>query len=421
MRFLFALVIICFLSGGTSHAATFRTPPLSEYNFATSATVNIVHAPNTVIKDLLYDSDYQVGTVSGSVTVGSGGPFSYFASSGPVVVNSVTGEYQATGAGDGVVDVRTPLLSKKHTISDMTFTGTPTVYRTGTLGRAISDFLDSRIASVTGENCSATCTTGGACATCPAIELYSTYDHTGSGTYVRSASSWTMDTDVSSMPVAIYYNAAWTGIFSGIMVSPVHLLQGHVLLPPGTILRFVGTDGVVYARTVGAGRMGVDGLYISIITEALPANVSYAEVFTVDWYATYAPGWTTIRLPVMVTHQWHNASVMDIFGIVTTVWMAKSVITPRSLLGQSVVGGDSSTPVVAFVPVDSSVHTVALTAFWTGGGGGGAGVLYSHHISAINAAMATLQGCTQGAPGSYSLSQLDLSGFTCDWAGCPGQ
>jgi hypothetical protein len=301
-------------------------------------------------------------------------------------------------------------------------------YMSGSLGEHWLTSISDRLAGITAENCPATCSAS-ICPTCPAIQLFSTYNNS-TLSYTWSTTGWAHDIDLTSGPVArgctpgesgcSTLNQYVTGTFTGVMISPVHLLLGHPgPFPAGTQIVLVDKDNNVYVRTTGAGTsVAVAWLNMNILTEPVPASIDTAKVLPADWYTVYAPGYGTaanLYLPAIVTHQWHDAAVHATSGVFALG--GEQVlghggplhVAPGSLLFETIVGGDSGT--AAFTVINGQTVILSLTNL----GGGGAHV--SDYIDQINTAMAALQ----GGANPYQLQIMDLSGFLCDWAGCPGQ
>ncbi len=138
---------------------------------------------------------------------------------------------------------------------------------------------------------------------------------------------------------------------------------------------------------------------MNVLTEAIPAGITFAKVLPSDW-KDYAPGARYASVPSLVTHQWHDAATAPLTYTTTQYLDFWGVSGNPSYsyyrMNEAVIGGDSSTPAFVFINGQTVVVTLWHYQF--------SGPDISQYINEINAAMTTLGG-------GYQLSIVSLGSF----------
>lgn len=231
----------------------------------------------------------------------------------------------------------------------------------------------------------------------------------GAGT-AFSADCWAAAFDWSGM--SIWNSRSNNGRRRGCLITPRHLwLTKHYPYPVGTVVRFIGTDGVAVERTVIA--VAYDGdlsdrtqdEYVALLNADVPNTVNPFPVAG-DWLATYTPSGDLYILQMFAAFvtvdqnddallcpsvsnpnrdvvvgsnttlagvRWHDACDPSQFDTYATVFDG------YESWAKLPVGGDSGSGV--FAPLSSS--TLALASVITGPWGGDS---YQHLDSLIDAA-----------------------------------
>lgn len=220
--------------------------------------------------------------------------------------------------------------------------------------------------------------------------------------YVRNTSSWV--SGVNMTPVAAWnsesaaYGHSWRG---QTLVSPRHYIgAAHWAVSTGTVLHFVTSDNTVVARTV-TGRQTIAGtdIIVGVLDSDVPGTIAFARVLPDAW-AAKLPTLALFEYPVVSLDQGQQAWIRELASL-SSGWVLCQAPEVSSRIGyyKAAISGDSGSP--CFLIVNNAM---VLLCTWYGGGGG-SGPFITHHRAAINAAMATLGG-------GYSLTDVDLSGFT---------
>lgn len=106
--------------------------------------------------------------------------------------------------------------------------------------------------------------------------LFTTYDNSGSGTYVRSTTWFGHTLDLTGVTVAT--ESAWMAT----AISPLHVVTaGHIafLFTIGSWVRFKGSDGTVIQRTITSKEtVGETDICVMKLNAALPATVRPVKV-----------------------------------------------------------------------------------------------------------------------------------------------
>lgn len=240
----------------------------------------------------------------------------------------------------------------------------------------IADHIDRRILGLT--------------ANASTMDLYSTLDNSGSGTYVRNATNWAADIDWTC--ICAYNSAAASGVNGGgpTVISPLHGIAANHYTSSYTIgatVRFVTADDVVVSRTIDSvQQVGSTDIQVVKFSSALPATITPAKVLP----ANYADVLDLIGLPAAKTDKDQNLLVADLD---TAYSLAAPSDAQRLTFYEAGISGDSGSP--AFVIIDGAPVMLFGLESAT------AGAEIATQISGINSAMATLGG-------GYSLTQVSL-------------
>ena len=260
-------------------------------------------------------------------------------------------------------------------------------YVAGSLAKEVSDAIDTRISGQT-----------------PSVAkpIFSTLDHS-TPSYVRNTSGWAYDLDLTSISP---WNSTGGRTMAGTLISPRHIVfAAHYQINNGATIRFVDGSNNIITRTMTNKLTHPDytpyypDITIGILDSDVPAGIGFAKILPQNW-ANYLPSLSTsYRLPCLVLDQEEKALVSDLRQMTGSINFWIPTKPDRFAFYETIIDGDSGNP--AFLIIDDEL--VIITVWTFGGAGGGTSILY--HKDAINTMMATLGG-------GYSLTEIDLSGFT---------
>lgn len=201
-----------------------------------------------------------------------------------------------------------------------------------------------------------------------------------------------------------------------VAISPRHLLCcHHAGLLEGQSIKFVGTDGNVYTRTVPATYahrvISIDGvsntdLRVVYLSSDLPSQVSKIKVAPANLFTNYLPNYQ-YEIPIFGSST--NGSEIHIASLDNvTTHGEKGIINKQSSLSAlaSWWQGWGASSTVWFMVVNSQPMYLAPTHY-TYGGTAFSGPFVGAWIDKINTAMTELHGSSE-----YQLQIADLSGFT---------
>lgn len=370
------------VSGGTPSTSTVKD---RNFNILTGALVNT--AGQVIVTNLL------AGT---ALTPVFSSLDTAFAS-----VDAATGIVTYIANGYPRIMVQTPFLTMIQRVYCWQNTGgTVTTFASfvsGSLADSISSAVDTALA------------VGGA-----SVNMFSTVINV-TKTYVRNVNCWLNGIDLSGL--CIFNSAENTGEGGGTVVTPLHVIMAahyNSSYGNGTTLRFLGTDNVVYERTIASSQTIVDsgGGFVSdcqliTLNSPLPAAVSIVPVLP----STYANNIgfinTKNQTPGIVgfwMNQYLQALVFEIIEILDSSGTQSSDIyaaQPSTALRQgfdgTLVVGDSGH---AFCWVING--KIVLVGVAHTGGSFPSGSFTTHYASEINTAI---------SGSGYSLTTVDLSTF----------
>lgn len=230
---------------------------------------------------------------------------------------------------------------------------------------------------------------------------------------VRNASIWTGALDLSA--ISVYTSAFGSNIFPVVLISPWHIMAGHVGCSPGQSVVFKRPDGAYEIRTVVSQLQLPDARstnFVGILSAAI-STITPMKLIPADWQAKlphlaqptsqFATD-TRSRLHVLnkgyAAGDWIRAlNVISIDTLIAPAYMKLQKSTDVTLgpWSSDVIGGDSNGPV--FVPINGVPVLCHCMNFVNGG------QFYGGNTLDIQAKMNTL-GQAQ------SLTFPNLSGFT---------
>ena len=222
----------------------------------------------------------------------------------------------------------------------------------------------------------------------------------GTSTYVRNASCWGSDIDLT--PFAAYNSAAAEGYsgFTGLtLITPRHVIGAEHTNNPfvGSTVHFVTAGNVVCSRTITAvQRVGDTDIRIGLLNADVDAGIAFARVLPATW-ATKLPSLATRRIAIARITQLQRLGIHDLYALTDDAnYMPPS--GDRAAFHTAAVYGDSGSPI--FLVVNDAM--VLLGSLWSST----EAPSITYHRTAINAAITALGG------GYTALTDADLSGFT---------
>jgi hypothetical protein len=262
-------------------------------------------------------------------------------------------------------------------------------YISNSLAKEISDSIDTRISGLNATT---------------AKPIFTTQNHTTS-TYVRNSGCWAADLDLT--PISPW-NSTGGSQRAGTLISPRHVLFcEHFNFHPsvGATIRFIAADGTVINRTITALETHPDyapfypDITIGLLDSDVPSSIGFAKILPQNW-ENYLPSLSsTYPLPCLVLDQEEKALVSNLFELDISAIFVPPTDPTRFAFYEKIISGDSGNP--AFFVINNEL--VIITVWTSGGAGGGTSIV--RHKDAINTMMGSLGG-------GYSLTEIDLSGFT---------
>jgi hypothetical protein len=242
--------------------------------------------------------------------------------------------------------------------------------------------------------------------------IFSTLNH-ASSTYVRNTGCWAYDLDLTCISP---WNSAGGITMGGTLISPCHIaFANHYQISNGSKIRYVTSNNVTVEKTVIDQINAVDDIQIGMLDSDVPSSISFAKILPSNW-STYLPNLyrntqynsNSAGLPIMTLDYDKKASVMELHYIANNAgayvrWPSQNSIFYPFL--EMVIGGDSGSP--SFLIVNNQL---VLILTWTSSI---AGPFYGGiYITPLNTAMNTLWTRNGRSGGSYTVTPIDLSGFT---------
>ena len=275
-------------------------------------------------------------------------------------------------------------------------------YEAGSLAQHITQTVDSRI------------TFGGS------KSIYSVMDHAGSN-YTRNPDCWVFDLAGAVAPFSVWNSGAGQRK-AGVLITPQDIVfTVHYQLNVGDTVRFIGTDGAVYDRTITEKRIHPDYVPYSPDTamahldSPLPANVPFAKLMPDNWNdylptqgfynmnrRNYPGNWP-FGLPAFAGDQEKKATLNEFVGDVYegfgTLYQEPVDDLTRASYYEPKISGDSNSPGGLIVN-----GQLVLTEVWTMGGTGTG--------QKLNLIKDDLDAMLLDMGSAYTMTDADFSAFT---------
>jgi hypothetical protein len=329
-----------------------------------------------------------------------GGSASFVSSTPSICSVDVAGNVSASANGSCLIDVlhapsrRT--VSRTMALSGSVTTDTWSSYISGSLANHID--LGVR-AMISGKSSGAA----------TQAVLTSSAGQASSPAYVRNSGLFTGALSLAA--ISVYTTAMDSNIFPVVLISPWHIIAGHVGCSPGQQIVFKRDDGGYEVRTVVSqlhlaaansdNYVGILNSPISTITPMpfLPSNwLTYIPCLEASAGLGYQRG---VHLPVLnkgyTAGDWIR--ILQCYSVTSNdAYMSLTMhsVSPFASWSSNIIGGDSNGPV--FVPVNGVAALCHCMNFTNGGG------FYPAQLPDIQAKMNTL-----GA--AQTLTTVNLSGF----------
>lgn len=265
----------------------------------------------------------------------------------------------------------------------------PYVFPDGTLGNNICDSVDDRIVGKT-----------------PAvsINIFSTQNHVGAGTYVRNVDCWANINLTCCSP----FNSMLGNRIAGTAVTKRHMVTAaHYEMIIGTTVRFVTAANVVVTRTVtGAARHPDYFPYFPDVTlytldSDLPDTITPCKLLPAN-YTSYLNHLVDGRPPALVLDQEEKALIWDWYENGQSVKFSQPNDSTRNGYFEGIFHGDSGNPIFVIIN-DAPVLLTVLTA-------PGVGTFLTPQIAKLNQMILTAD-AQAGVSTGYTISTADLTGF----------
>jgi hypothetical protein len=269
-------------------------------------------------------------------------------------------------------------------------------YLNGTLGKHCSDAIDTRIV---GKNSLTT------------KPIFTTQNHSNS-TYVRNTNCWAYDLDLTCISP---WNTTGANTMAGTLISPCHIVFAtHFQIDTGAKIRFITNNNVVIERTMIDKIDIANDITLGILDSDVPGTISFAKILPSNW-SNYLPNlWgnsahptnnsTLCKVPILCLDQEEKALVHDMnIGGGNCGWRAP-ITGDRLSFYEPIVLYDSGNP--CFLIVNNSLVLMSTYSYSV------SGPFYPAYITSINTGMNTLWTRNGKSGSSYSITTVDLTGFT---------
>lgn len=365
------------------HASRRFVIPTDVVMSASYETVYVVTSPGTTAPAVVLDQNVSRQTdatvrndaqIVATVNKGYGGIT--FESSNPSIATvDQNGYVTVVGTGSVTIRVKSQFIIRNvlqfvATAPSPNYYDTWVSYVTGSLGKAISDAVDARIAASSQKN------------------VFTTVNH-GTSTYVRNTNCW-INQDKTSWPV---WNS-WTNnqFYCGCAVTPKHMLvASHAEPPNGTSFRFVTNSNTVVTRTkIAQNYVGSADVCIIELDSALPGTITPVKVLPTDYTNKITIG----NVPLICGNQDSELIIRDWYRGTFNIFHKASTITNRLPYTEPVIAGDSGAPVYTII----NNELVAVGTHWA-----------TDSASNPHSVVAAINTAISGS--GYSLTTADLSSF----------
>ena len=347
-------------------------------------TILVQTSGSTTITDYLVNvqqlipGSYNVSIYSNSsgVILGSnGGPIASGVSAGSTSLVAIT--------SDNFFSSANVVVSAVSGIVNTNFSN----YATSSLAKEASDSVDNRIVVLNAST---------------AKPIFSTQNH-NTPSYIRNSGCWVNDLNLT--PISPWNSTAGSNM-AGVLISPRHIIfAAHYQINNGSTVRFVDNNNNTVTRTMINKLTHPDyipyypDLALGLLDSDVPNTIGFVKILPQNW-SDYLPSLSSLyRLPCLVLDQEEKALISELRSLSTTANFSAPSNPTRLAFFESIITGDSGNP--AFLIIDDEL--VIITVWTFGAAGGGTSILF--HKNAINTMMSTLGG-------GYSLTEIDLSGFT---------
>lgn len=289
-----------------------------------------------------------------------------------------------TAFSNGYFSTASVVVSANIGVASSGFNG----YTSGSLAKNSSNAIDYRISGVVASNSTKA--------------IFSTQNHS-TATYIRNTGCWVTGVDLTCVSP---WNSYASHRMAGTLISPRHIIfAAHFQIGNGSTIRFVDQNNNVITRTM-TNKL-THPLYtpyypditIGVLDSDVPASISYAKILPQNW-SNYLPSLQLqYTVPCLYIDQEEKALISEVYYLSDFAEFDSPDTSARLAFFENLISGDSGSP--AFMIINNQL--VILTVITFGGSGRGTSILA--HKNAINSMMASLGG-------GYSLSEIDLSGFT---------
>jgi len=260
-------------------------------------------------------------------------------------------------------------------------------YASDSLAKEVNDSVDNRISGLNAST---------------AKPIFSTQNH-NTPSYVRNSGCWVNDLDLTSISP---WNSTQGSNRAGVLISPRHIIfAAHYQINNGSTVRFVDNNNNIVTRTMVNKLTHPEytpyypDLTVGVLDSDVPNTIGFVKILPQNW-SDYLPSLSFIyRLPCLVLDQEEKALISELRSLGTAASFFNPTDSVRFAFFESIISGDSGNP--AFLLIDDEL--VIITVWTFGGAGSGTSILF--HKDVINTMMSTLGG-------GYSLTEIDLSGFT---------
>ncbi len=382
--------------------STFRTPPLSEFDFSISVVRDSdkSEVSRVEVKDLQVQEFRRVDRI---VCTSTEYPVKYTSLTPSIIDYIDQNVVTFKELGHGRVKATSPVLSKILYIDNIAIGMAETeyvhTYQSGSLGEHITNRMASLLS---GKD--------------PANALHREIfinRNEEAGSYEWNPGCWAYPVNLTCMAPwrdrAAYKPEDEHWKWPVTAITPRHIALGHVGTDVGEGYHFFTRDNQVVKRTVTSYRRIVadEPYFVAVLDSDLPPTITPAkllpdgELFKKRYLPTLDRSTqNTNCIPVIATDQQKHA-VTNPF---TQYWRRCRFTFDTDLypFSEEIIGGDSSCPV--FTEING--ETVLLTSWYFGGGG--SGFNYSWYFNDIKTALDTLH----GGSSPYYPETVSVAGFT---------
>ncbi len=372
--FSFSILETPLVTGGTTN-----TIQIQDANVLSTTGAGVSNNYQIFVNDSLYDGIYLLGHSLNAIN--------------PAIA-TVNNNGNVTRIANGVasIDIITPVGTRRYT---------RTMSNSGTTSQIFSSWITGSLAKHIDDNIR-TLVSGKSPGSTTQLFLTSNNGNISSPNVIRNSSLFTGMLDLTS--ISIMRTGFTNEQFPVVLISPRHVISGHVGLGVGNQVVFKDSSNTYQTRTISNTiriDTGTGEHYISLLDSAINSITPMS----------FLPSTWRTKLPSLGNNTWtlqvlnkgftagHYIRVLESYGVSgNQLNLRKSTDSTLFSWSSDIIGGDSNGP--TFVPINGVPVLLDCMNYSNGG------TMYSDVLTSINSIMASLLPSPL-----YTATTVDLSGF----------